>query len=89
MLPVNFSLNAVLILLLGGVFLIGGVYFIMNPWMRILGLGMLSTAVGCICCGFTDGFTDATPRGQMFKKVGAVAFIIGVPVLVYSSYKVL
>lgn len=89
MLPMNFSLNAILILLLGAVFLIGGLYFALLPWARILAFGMLSTAVGCICCGLTDGFTDATPRGHMLKKIGATGFFIGLPILIYSSYKLL
>jgi hypothetical protein len=87
MLPINFSLNAVLILLLGAIFLIGGAYFIFTPWMRVLGFGMLSTALGCIFCGLTDGFADVTPRGIAFRKVGVVAFFIGVPVLAYSAYR--
>ena len=87
MLPFNFSLNAILILILGVVFLIGRVYLVLAPWWRILGFGMLSTAVGCICCGLTDGFTDPTPRGSMLKRAGGAALIIGVPVMIYSAYK--
>jgi hypothetical protein len=89
MLPRYFSLNAILILLLGGVFLVGGLYLILNPSMRIMAVGMLATAIGCICCGLTDGFTDATPRGHALKKVGAAAFVVGVPILAYSSYRML
>ena len=89
MLPINFSLNAILILILGVIFAIGGVYFALNPWSRILGLSMLVTAIGCICCGLTDGFTDVTPRGIMFRKVGIVAFFVGVPVLAYTAYRTL
>jgi hypothetical protein len=86
-LPMNFSLNAILIILLGLVFLLGGVYFFVFSGMRFLGFGMFSTALGCICCGLTDGFTDPTPRGSLLKRVGGIAFIIGVPILIYSGYK--
>jgi hypothetical protein len=89
MLPINFSLNAVLILILGVIFLLGGVYFVLLPWYRLLGLSMLATAVGCICCGLTDGFTNVTPLGTKLRKIGVVAFIVGVPVLVYTTYGIL
>ena len=89
MLPMNFSLNAVLVLILGMVFLAGGIYFFVFAGLRILGIGMLMTAVGCICCGLTDGFTDPTPRGSFFKRTGAGAFILGIPILAYASYRLL
>ena len=89
MLPFNFSLNAVLIVILGVVFLIGGAYFTLRPWSRMLGLSMVATAVGCICCGLTDGFTDPTPRGSMLKRAGGAALLVGVPVMIYSAYKTL
>ena len=89
MLPIHFSLNAILVLILGVVFLIGGVYFIVTPWARIMGISMLSTALGCICCGLTDGFTDVTPRGIALRKVGVVAFLVGIPILAYSAYRYL
>ena len=86
--PPNFSWNAVLILILGALFLFGGLYTITVPLMRILGVGMLATAAGCICCGLTDGFTDSTPRGMLVRRVGIVAFIIGVPVLGYAAFQI-
>ena len=89
MLPITFSLNAILILILGLVFLFGGLYFVITPWARIMGFSMLATALGCICCGLTDGFTDVTPRGIALRKVGVVAFVVGVPVLAYSAYRYL
>jgi hypothetical protein len=85
--PANASLNAILISLLGVVFLIGGVYFFISPGGRILGFGMLVTAVGCICCGLTDGFTELVPPGPALKRLGAAAFIIGLPILIYGGYK--
>lgn len=87
LLPANFSINAVLVLVLGAVFLFGGVYFAIFTAYRLMGFGMLATAVGCVCCGLTDGFTDATPRGLLLKRFGAAAFIIGVPILIYAGYQ--
>jgi len=77
-------------LALAVVFLGGGAYVIVTmPYMRLLGVGLLITGFGCICCGLTDGFTDPTPRGIALRRVGAAAFIIGVPVLAYSAYRML
>ena len=86
MLPINFSLNAVLVSILGLVFLVGGIYFFLFAHNRLMGFGMLATAIGCICCGLTDGFTDVSDRGLLLKRAGASAFIVGVPILAYSGY---
>jgi hypothetical protein len=89
LLPIQFSLNAVLILVIGVVFLAGGLYAIRIPYMRFLGVGLLATAFGCICCGLTDGFSDPTPRGTLLRRLGAGGFIIGVPILIYTVYGML
>jgi hypothetical protein len=87
LMPANFSLNAVLILILGAMFFFGGVYFAVFMALRLMAFGMFATAVGCVCCGLTDGFTDATPRGSLLKRLGAAAFIIGIPILIYTGYQ--
>jgi hypothetical protein len=81
------SLNAILITLLGAVFFIGGLIVAVLSSQRILGFGMILIAVGCVCCGLTDGFVDATARGYSFKRVGVVAFAVGVPIVVFSAYR--
>jgi hypothetical protein len=85
--PANYSMNAVLILVLGAVFLFGSGYYALFGNNRIMAFGMFAVAIGCICCGLTDGFTDPSPRGSLFKRLGAVGFVVGVPVLVYTVYK--
>jgi len=89
LMPPNYSLNAVLILLLGAVFLFGSVYIAYFMSMRLMAIGMFATAVGCIACGFTDGFTDPTPRGQSLKRLGGGAFLVGVPILAYTGYQMM
>ena len=89
-LPVQFSLNAILMLGLGLVFLGGGFYVILfMPYLRLMGVGMLLTGIGCVCCGLTDGFTDPTPRGIALRRFGAAAFVVGVPLLAYFGYRML
>lgn len=84
--PINFTLNAALILALGTVFLAAGIYFALNPYMRIVAVGMFALALGCVCCGLTDGFSDISPRGLLLRKFGFVAFLIGIPIVAYSLF---
>ena len=87
MLPIKFTLNALLVTLLGFVFLIGGVYSLVFARLYMLAFGCLMTALGCICCGLTDGFTDSSPSGFVLKRIGAAALFVGLPVLFYSTYR--
>jgi len=83
------SLNAVLISLLGIVFLLGGIAAVAYYALYVLGFGLLSTALGCVCCGLTDGFTERSHRGFIFKRIGGGALIVGVPILFYSAYRMI
>ena len=81
------SLNAILVSLLGIVFFVGSIIIAIISTQRFLGVGMLFTSVGCICCGLTDGFADTTARGHSFKRVGVVAFAVGIPIVAFSAYR--
>ena len=73
---------------LGVLFLVGGAYMGLSfAYMRMMAAGLIITGIGCIFCGLSDGFTDPTPRGVAFRKIGFAAFIIGVPILAYASYR--
>ena len=87
MLSLNITLNAILVLALGVVFFVGGVYFIFTPYLRVLAIGMLALASGCVCCGLTDGFTDVSPKGQLLRRFGYVSFLVGIPIVGYSVYR--
>ena len=89
MIAFNITLNAVLVLALGVLFLAGGVYFLSVPHLRILGVGMLALASGCVCCGLTDGFADVSPLGLMLRRFGFISFLVGIPVVGYSVYRYL
>ena len=84
--PINITLNAILILALGLVFMLAGMYFVMIPYTRIVALGMFALTLGCVCCGLTDGFTDISPRGLLLRKFGFVAFLVGIPIVGYSLF---
>jgi hypothetical protein len=85
--PYRMSLNAILITLLGIMFFLGGLIVAALYSQRFLGMGMVLTSVGCVCCGLTDGFVDATARGYSFKRVGVVSFAIGIPIVAFSAYR--
>jgi len=83
----QFSLNALLMLGLGVVMLLVSIYLILSPGTRIIAAGLFITGAGCLLCGVTDGFSDYTPRGIAFRKVGFSAFLIGFLLLIYSAYR--
>ena len=56
------------------------------PYLRVLGAGLIFFGLGCLFCGLTDGFTDPTPRGYAFRKLGFGAYLIGIPILAYATY---
>lgn len=85
-LPLNYSLNAFLMLGMGAVMLVVSVYLILSPGTRVLAAGLFITGAGCLLCGITDGFSDYTPRGMAFRKLGFSAFLIGLLLLVYSAF---
>lgn len=87
MLPFSLTLNAVLVLALGMVFLAGGIYFLFMPFFRVLAVGMFALASGCVCCGLTDGFTDVSPTGQLLRRFGFISFLVGIPLVGYSVYR--
>ena len=81
------SLNSALIILLGIVFLLAALYAFAFSGMYILPVGLSFTAVGCICCGLTDGFNISRGHGHQYTRIGLLAFAIGLPILALSVYR--
>jgi hypothetical protein len=84
--PFQLTLNSILMLALGAVMIGLSVYMVLTPYPRMLAIGLFLTGCGCILCGLTDGFADVTQRGIAMRKVGIIAFIVGLPVLIYTAY---
>jgi hypothetical protein len=46
--------------------------------------GLLLTGLAMSLCGLTNGFTDQSPWGRKFKKLGILCFIAGLPLFAYA-----
>jgi ABC-type spermidine/putrescine transport system permease subunit II len=90
----NLTFNSILWIVLGlGCFIAGSYYgwqyrrAITSIIYFSLIFGLLVTGLAMILCGLTNGFTDQTPWGRRFRKIGALAFIGGLPMLLYGFYR--
>lgn len=46
--------------------------------------GIFALGLGCVMMGLTNGFTDHSPYGRMFTRIGTFSFIIGIPLVGYT-----
>ena len=86
--PFHLSFNAILVILIGVGCLLASVFAMLRPEFRILAVGLFLTGIGNLLFGATDGFTDPRPIGRTLYRLGAAAFIGGIPILVYALYQV-
>jgi hypothetical protein len=49
-------------------------------------LGIILVGLGMTLCGLTNGFTDHSPLGRQFKRIGAFSLIVGIAVTGYFAY---
>lgn len=89
LIPIRLSLNAALISLLGAVFFLLSIYVLVFYGMYALAFSLAATAVGCICCGLTDGFLLAHRRDYALRRIGLLAFAVGLPLLAFSVYRMI
>ncbi len=82
-LPFNLNLNAVLMVLLGIVFLGVGAFLTTMYLYRLMGVGLFIIGIGNTLFGATDGFSDTSPRGQVLFKLALGAYLIGIPIVGY------
>lgn len=88
----NLNFNSILWILLGIVSLGYGGYLV---WFFRRGLmfnfqfpfGLVFTGIAMAFCGLTNGFTDVSPPGRKFKKIGLFFFIPGLPLLLWGVWK--
>ena len=71
-------------------FAFAGVYFTYKWRMMTMQLpmtiGFVMFGIGMILCGVTNGFTDHTPLGRKFKKIGAFLLIVGILPIGYVAW---
>jgi hypothetical protein len=82
-LPFNLNLNAVLMILVGVVFIGVGAVLASQYLYRLMGVGLFIIGIGNLLFGLTDGFSDTSPRGQVLFKLALGAYLVGVPIVGY------
>ena len=88
-LPFQLNLNSILVILIGIGCLIGGVVVGLRPGLLVFGAGLFFTGIGNVLFGLTDGFSDPSPNGRFLFRIGTIAYLAGVPILVYAGYIIL
>jgi len=86
-LPFQPTFNSILMILVGLALAVFGVFLAMNSWSRFFAVGFFFTAFGNILFGMTNGFTDMTPIGRKLFRFALVAYIVGIPIIVYFLYR--
>ena len=61
-----------------------GIWDLADGRNRLLGIGFFLVGLGTVALGGTNGFTSHTDTGSKAGKVGIVAFILGLPILLYA-----
>jgi hypothetical protein len=81
------TLNSWLLFGIGVLFFFGSFFHLILYHDRLLSVGLAASGVGFAMLGLTEGFADPTPRGRRMYKIGLIAFIIGVPILIKAAYE--
>jgi hypothetical protein len=76
-------------MLIGLVFLLGGIYHGLFYRDRMLSAGMVTFGVGFLFLGLTEGFSDPTPRGKLLYRIAIISFIVGIPILALEAWQMI
>lgn len=85
----NLTGTSILWILIGAAAMLFGLYLgYANRFSMVTALinliGLSAVGIGCVAMGLTNGFTDHSPNGRLFGRIGMFAFIIGIPMVGYS-----
>ena len=83
----SLTLGSILIILAGLLLATYGGWNLYRYRSYMYGTALFSTGVGTALCGVTNIFTDYSPAGRMFTRVGVMAFLCGVPLLAYYFWR--
>ena len=83
------SLNSWLVMIIGLVFFIGGIYHGLFYYDRVLSAGMVASGIGFLFLGLTEGFSDPTPRGKLLYRIAIISFIVGIPILALAAWQMI
>ena len=79
----NLTLNSIFWLFFGLILMIGG-GFVGYSWRTYsFALGLLFLGIGSALCGITNGFTDYSPRGRLFWKIGIITILMGLGMTIF------
>ncbi len=79
----NLTFTSILLIVIGFLLLAYGGWYFYRFRDYTWAAGMISLGIGNGLFGVTNGFTDLSPKGRIFIKVGVTALIVGVLVTGY------
>jgi hypothetical protein len=79
----NLTLNSIFWLFFGVLLAIGGGYIGYSWRMYPFAMGLGFLGIGSVLCGITNGFTDYSPLGRLFWKVGILTILMGLGLTIY------
>jgi len=85
--PLPTSLNSWLVIAIGLLMFLGGAYHGVFFRDRLTSAGLVANGVGFLLLGLTEGFTDPTPRGKFLYRIAVIAFIVGIPIMLKTAYR--
>ena len=81
------SLNSWLMMAIGLLFFLAGIYHFIFLHDRIFSFGLVASGIGFTLFGYTEGFSDPTPRGKLFYRIAIISFIVGIPIVLYGGFQ--
>jgi len=88
-LPIKFSQNSLLSMLLGIAFVSSSFPFALDPPNRVLAAGLFLSGIATVFFGATHGFADRRPIGHFLYRLGLVSYVAGIPLLILGLINVL
>lgn len=85
----SLTFNSIFLMFLGLFLIAAGVYFAVIRRMYPLAVGLISLGSGVFLWGWTDGFTDFSPKGLLFWKLGVLALLTGTLLIGYHFFRTL
>ena len=85
----NLTFNSVFMLFLGLILLAFGGFAIVRWRMYPFAAGLIFLGSGVCLWGWTNGFTDFSPKGLLFWKVGVLSLLTGLLLTGYHFFRTL
>ncbi len=83
----NLTFNSVFVLFLGLLLIAAGVYVVISWRTYSFAAGLILLGLGSFLWGWTDGFSDYSPKGLFFWKIGVISLLIGFLLTGHYVYK--